>query len=42
MLKSFMPLKYEYLWKESEKVASFIKFVIGYSYVLDFLVTVNA
>lgn len=34
-----MPLKYEYLWKENEKVAYFIKFIIGYSYVLDFLVS---
>lgn len=39
MLKSFMPLKYEDLWKENEKVTSSIMVVISYSYVLDFFVS---
>lgn len=39
MLTSFMPLKYEDLWKENGKVTSAVVVVISSSYVLDFLVS---
>lgn len=39
ILKSFMALKYQDLWKENEKVTSSIMAVISYSYVLDFVVS---